>query len=130
MVDRPHAHNLPESYALYLWHEDRPLEPAEDSILDRLVEDANLAGVARISLAATRAAFQKTFPGISVVDRELFWQGAGGSFRISFILDERNDPIVIRISSTEPLSENPELFGRAVAAAREAGCTLFQSAIE
>jgi hypothetical protein len=121
---------MPASYVIYVWHEDRLPGLAEDSILDRLAEDPNLPDVDRISFSSTLAAFKKVFPDISVENQEFYWEGEDGSFRVSFILDERKQPIVIRISSAHPLYEKPKLDNRVSAAIRETGCTLFESKIE
>ena len=121
-------HNMPVNYAIYFWQEDREPGLADDSILDRLSEDANLPGVDRISLALTEAAFRRAFPDISVVGRELNWRSTEGSFRVSFVFDEHEQPMIIRIGSSESLSD--EIFSRVLAAAREAGCTLIQSGVE
>jgi hypothetical protein len=111
---------------LYFWREERPIEPAADSLLDRLAEDRNLTGVDRLSLVAIKDTFRRHFPDIAIADHE--WEAAAIEFHVSFSFDDRDQPTSICVSSEHWLADTPEVFDRIYAAMRELGCTRLQSA--
>ena len=114
-------------HELYLWREESPIEPAADSLLERLAEDSNLPGVDRLSLATINGAFSRHFPGITVTDCGMESQVADGPFRVSFLFDDYNQPTGICISSESPLDEAPEVFARIFDVVREVGLTRIEA---
>jgi hypothetical protein len=116
-------------HELYFWREERPIDPAADSVLDRLAEDRNLPGVDRLSLATINRVFSHYFPGITVTDYGMESEVGDCSFKVSFGFDDCNQPTIICISSESPLDETPETFHRLFAATRELGCTRIESSL-
>ena len=118
------------SHELYFWRDERPIEPAADSLRERLSEDHNLPGVDRLSLAAIKSAFSHHFPGITVTDYGMESEASDGSFQVSFRFDDCNQPTSICISSESPLVEIPEIFSRIIAATRDLDCTRIESSLK
>ncbi len=116
-------------YKLYFWREEGPIEPAADSVLDRLTEDRNLPGVDRLSLATISDVFGHHFPEIAITDRGMQSEADGCSFQVSFRFDDSNQPIIVCVSSASPLHETPGIFARVFEVVRELGCTKVESAI-
>jgi hypothetical protein len=117
-------------HELYFWREERPIELAEDSLLERLAENRNLPGVDRLASTTIKAVFSRYFPGPTVADDRIEYELADGSFQVSFSLDDLNQPTSICISSESPLVETPQIFELIIAAARELGCTRIESAFK
>jgi hypothetical protein len=116
-------------HEIYFWREERPIPPAADSILQQLEEDCNLPAVGRLSLPAITTAFRRHFPDIAISHREMLWEGAAGSFRVTFKFDRRDQPTIICVSSEVSLLETSNTFGRVFAAVRELNCTRVESAL-
>ncbi len=117
-------------HEIYFWREERPIESAADSLLERLAEDRNLPGVDRLSPATINSVFSHHFPGMTVTDYGMESEVGDCSFQVSFSFDDCNQLTSICISSESPLDEIPEIFARLFTATRELGCTRIESALK
>ena len=113
-------------YELYFWREEGEFPLAADSVLTTFAKDPNLSKADRLSQAAINSAFRRRFPDIVTTEQGVESEG----FKVSLKFDESHLPVIICVSSANPLHDTPELFARLLAVTRELGCSRIESAIK
>lgn len=113
------------SYDLYFWRQTKVITKKPEIIIDLLLSDKLMPGIATFPRARARDVFKSFFPDITDGDFQLDWEGSGSYFQVSFGHANEKDAHLIVVNCGYELLKSPDVMNRVIEACGVLGCALF-----
>jgi len=110
---------------MYFWRQTKDIEMPAEQVINRLVKDTPLEGIAVFPRARVRDVFRKGFPDIVDGDADLDWEGAGSYFRVGFAHANEKEVQMIIVTCGYSLLKSEKTMNRIIEVCCSLGCALY-----